>query len=173
MSEHARRLVKCCWRLSCANMIPIANWICGRVAQGEFVECLIRSVPMIARVLGIAFMSSVYNTSLSVPSCTILDVTCKATCRCHVGYSTQKLFMTTLETRHSLVQAIRSLSLLQRPTPDALVSRITALSSIAGDSEGINNESKRLIANMTVEITDAAYVARLSVEDLRGSSTII
>ena len=32
---------------------------------------------------------SVYNTSVSVPSCAILDVTCGAICVCHVGYSGQ------------------------------------------------------------------------------------
>jgi hypothetical protein len=55
---------------------------------------------------------SVYNTSLSVPSCPILDVTCGAICVCHVGYSgaacepTQELFRSAVETRHSLVQGL-------------------------------------------------------------------
>jgi hypothetical protein len=122
---------------------------------------------------------SVYNTSVSVPSCAILDVTCGAICVCHVGYSgaacesTQELFRSAVETRHSLVQAIRSLSLVQRPTSDALVSRITGLSSIARDSDGINDEAKRLIANMTLEIIEAAYVVRLSAEDLEGVQRLL
>ena len=122
---------------------------------------------------------SVYDAGLHYPNCSVLNSHCKQTCVCPSGRGGLSCEMTItdyqigLATRQRLVEAIRNISLREDTTRDTVSSWIDSLAAICTDSTGIADETKVLIAGLTLDFLKKARDLKMSYEMIASVSIIL
>jgi hypothetical protein len=124
---------------------------------------------------------SVYNESMfySKSECSVLNLHCKAVCKCLEGYAgttcdkSEADFQQTLITRHRLAETIRDISRLEDPSVDTVVSWLEGLASLCSDPTGLRDDTKTLITAMAIEFVTVAKDLSLTFEDIASVGTIV
>jgi hypothetical protein len=138
-----------------------------------------KSCPNNCSNAGRCFYHSKYNSSVLFRECSLWNVNCEASCECfperkgvtcsHDLESYERLLMT----RHHLIEALESISLIQEITKTSIISTLDRLSTISSDHTSLSDETKILIASLTLQYLTHAIDLKLSSEDISAVGRIL
>lgn len=122
---------------------------------------------------------SVYDRNKTFSSCSVLDLNCKAICKCDINRAgescelTQQQYTQTLQTRQKLAATIQTISLFEDDIVENLISWMNLAAALCSEPSGLNAETKNLVASMALAFLARATELRLSHEDITPVEAIL
>jgi hypothetical protein len=157
-------------------------------SEGLFLECnhqtkLCQSIqqtcPNSCSGHGRCVFVSRYDANVSVSECGVLDADCVPRCECGAGYvgssscslSVEEV-MVAMEVRQLIVEGVGELMSRENVDVGNVRSWMKTLSLVGSDYLSLSEESKRVMASLTIAILRVARGLGLSIEDLSESGMV-
>jgi hypothetical protein len=123
---------------------------------------------------------SMYNLSMILPRCSILD-DCLATCVCSPDYAgvacekSQADFVLYQDTKHLMAESLYNITTLENPSRDSIVNWIATLASLSYQQTNLREETQELLVSVVLHILKLieSDPTSYSSEDVRGLVSVL
>ena len=122
---------------------------------------------------------SKYRSSLTFPSCNVLETGCIAKCLCNASYAgsfcqyNSAEFNSLVKIRDVMVQGLELLVTYENPTKESVLSWVDLIADVTNDPDVLSPESRETIVKLCVKILELAISLNLPYEGMENVVNII